>query len=58
MIIYGGTINCSGKCHNINLAMGGYVLNSLMIAIPMDGADVVLGVQWCPMVTITRNNGF
>ena len=23
MIVDGGTINCSGKCHNINLAMGG-----------------------------------
>ena len=26
--------------------MGVYVLNSPIIAIPMDGADVVLGVQW------------
>ena len=46
MIADGGTINCLGKCHNINLAMGGYVLNSQMIAIPMGGVDVVLGVQW------------
>ena len=45
MISYGGTINCLGKCHIINLAMGEYVLNSLMIAIPMRGVDVVLGVQ-------------
>ena len=46
MIAGGGTINCSGKCHNINLSMGEYVLNSPMIAIPMGGVDVVLGVQW------------
>ena len=26
--------------------MGEYVLNSPMIAIPMEGVDVVLGVQW------------
>jgi hypothetical protein len=26
--------------------MGEYVMNSLMIAIPMGGVDVVLGVQW------------
>ena len=44
MIAYGGTINCSGKFHNINLAMGEYVLNSPMIVIPMGGVDVVLGV--------------
>ena len=46
MIADRGTINCSGKCHNINLAMGEYVLNSPMISIPMGGADIVLGVQW------------
>ena len=42
MIAYGGTINCSRKCHNINITMGEYVLNSPMIAIPMGGAYVVL----------------
>ena len=26
--------------------MGEYVMNSPMIAIPMGGADVVLGIQW------------
>ena len=31
MIADGGTINCSGKCHNINLTMGEYVLNSHMM---------------------------
>ena len=46
MIADGGTINCSGKFHNINLAMGEYVLNIPMIYIPMGGVDVVLGVQW------------
>jgi hypothetical protein len=46
MIVDGGTINCSRKCNKINLTMGGYVMNSPMIAIPMGGADVVLGIQW------------
>ena len=40
-------VNFSWKCHNINLTMGEYVLNSPMITIgPMGGADVVWGVQW------------
>ena len=41
-----GTINCSGKYHNITLTMGEYVLNIPMISITMGGIDVVLGVQW------------
>ena len=45
MVIDGGTINFSGKCHNMNLTMGEYVLNSAMISIPMGGIGVVLGVQ-------------
>ena len=40
-----GTINFPWKCHNINLTMGGYVLNNIMISIPMAGVDIVLGVQ-------------
>jgi hypothetical protein len=46
MIADGGTINCSGKLNKINITMGEYVMNSPMIAIPMGGADVVLGIQW------------
>eukprot|EP00253_Pinus_taeda_P016701 PITA_16701 len=46
MVESGGTINCSGRCHNIKLSMGEYVLNSPMLSIPMGGVDVVLGVQW------------
>ena len=46
MIADGGTIKSSGKCHNINMVMVEYLLNSPMIAIPMGGFDVVLGVQW------------
>jgi hypothetical protein len=46
MIADGGTINCLGKCNKINLTMGEYVMNSPMIAIPMGGVDVVLGIQW------------
>jgi hypothetical protein len=46
MIADGGTINFSRKHNKINLTMGEYVMNSPMIAIPMHGADVVLGIQW------------
>ena len=46
MVANGGTINFSGKCHNIKLTMGEYVLNSPMLSIPMGGVDVVLGIQW------------
>ena len=46
MVANGGTINFSGKCHNIKLTIGEYVLNSPMLSIPMGGANVALGVQW------------
>ena len=46
MVENGGTINCFGKCHNIKLTMGEYVLNNPMLSIPMGGANVVLGVKW------------
>ena len=46
MVAIGGTINCSGKCHNIKISMGEYVLNNPMLSIRMGGANVVLGVQW------------
>jgi hypothetical protein len=45
-VIDGGTINCSRKSNKINITMGEYVINSPIIAIPMGGADVVLGIQW------------
>jgi hypothetical protein len=46
MIANGGTINCLEKCNKINLTMEEYVMNSLMIDIPMGGVDVILGIQW------------
>ena len=47
MVANGGTRNFSGKCHNIMLTMGEYVLNTPMVSIPMGCVDVVLGgVQW------------
>jgi len=46
MVVNGGTINFYGKCHNINLTMGEYSLNSPMLSIPMGGVDIVLGIQW------------
>ena len=48
MIVDGGTINFSGKCHKIILSMGEYVLNSQIIAITIRCVDVIMG----PMVTI------
>jgi hypothetical protein len=56
MIADGGTINCSGKCNKINLTMGEYVMNSPTIAIPMGGADVVLGIQWLQSLGIVDFN--
>ena len=52
----GGTINFSGKCHNIKLAMGEYILNSIMLSIPMGGVDVVLGVQWLQYLGMVNFN--
>jgi len=46
MAANGGTINCSGKCHNIKLTIGECVLNIPMLSIPMGGVDVVLRAQW------------
>jgi hypothetical protein len=46
MITNGGNINFLGKCHNINLTMGEYVMNNPMISIPMGGVDVIPEVQW------------
>ena len=46
MVANRGTINCSWKCHNVNLTIEEYVLNNPMLSIPMGGVDVVLGVQW------------
>eukprot|EP00253_Pinus_taeda_P028179 PITA_28179 len=43
MVANGGTINCSGRCHNIKLSMGEYVLISPMLSIPMgEGKEVEL----------------
>ena len=56
MIVDGGTINCSGKCHKITLTMGEYSLNSHMITIAMGGADVVLGVQWLQLLGMVAFN--
>ena len=44
MIADGGTINCSGKCHNINITVGKFALHSPIITIPMGGDYVVLAV--------------
>lgn len=39
-----GDINLSRKCHNNDLSMEKYVLNSQIISIPMGGANFVLEV--------------
>ena len=56
IISNGGTINFSGKCHNIRLSMGEYVLTSPMLSIPMGGDDVVLGVQWLQSLGTIASN--
>eukprot|EP00253_Pinus_taeda_P027082 PITA_27082 len=45
MVENGGLVNFSGKCHNIKLSMGEYVLNIPILFILMGVVDVVLGVQ-------------
>jgi hypothetical protein len=45
MTAYGGTINCSGKFHSININTGSIFLDSPRISIQMGGAVIVLGVQ-------------
>eukprot|EP00253_Pinus_taeda_P003546 PITA_03546 len=56
MVANGGTINFSGRCHNIKPSMGKYVLTIPILSIPMGGANVVLGVQWLqPLGTIASN---
>jgi hypothetical protein len=56
MIADRGTINCSGKCHTINLNMGDYLLDSPMISIQMVGVDVLLGVQWLQSLALMTLN--
>lgn len=46
MVANGGTTKILGRCHNINLTIGEYVLNSPMLSIPMGGDVFVLGVPW------------
>ena len=36
--------------------MGEYVLNILMLSIPMGGVDVVLGVQWLQSLGMVASN--
>src|SRR3984885_9704176 len=56
MVANRGTINFSGKCHNIKLSMGKYILTSPMLSIPMGGVDVVLGIQWLQSLGTTDFN--
>jgi hypothetical protein len=46
VIVDGGTINCSRKCHKFKLNMGEYLFDSPMNSIQMGGVDVILVVQW------------
>jgi len=51
MVASGGTINFYGKCHNIKLSMGEYVLNIPILSIPM-------GSTRSPMATVLGYNSF
>ena len=50
MVADGGRISSKGKCYKIKIQMnsscGQYELISTMYAMPLGGADAVLGVQW------------
>jgi len=56
MVANGGTINFSGKFHNIKLLVGEYVLTSPMLSSLMGVVDVVLGVQWLQSLVIIAFN--
>jgi len=56
MIVDGVTINCSRKCHIIDINMGKHLLDIPMISIQMGGSNVVLGFQWLhSLATIALN---
>ena len=46
MIANGGTLPSKGKCHNVRISMGDYILRSHMFSLPLGGCDAVLGAQW------------
>ena len=56
MVSNGGNINFSGKFHNIKLTMGEYVLKNPILSIPIEGVDVVLGVQWLQSLGMVASN--
>jgi hypothetical protein len=45
LIVDGGTVSCSGKCHSIKVSMGDYQIDTPMYVISMGAADIVLGAQ-------------
>jgi hypothetical protein len=56
MIVDGGSMNFSGKCHSIKFNIREYLLYIPIISIQMGGVDVVLGVQWIqPLGTLALN---
>jgi hypothetical protein len=46
MIANGGWIKCGGRCENVRLQIGDYLLKSHMFAIYVGGCDIVLGADW------------
>ena len=53
IIANGGTLPCKGKCRNVRISIGDYILCSDMFSLPLGGCDVVLGAQWlCTLIPI------
>lgn len=46
MVGNGKKIACKGTCQNVKLSMGQYTLKSDMYILPLEGCDIVLGIQW------------
>jgi hypothetical protein len=46
MIANGGSIKCEGRCENVCLQIGDYLLKSHMFSIDMGGCDIVMGADW------------
>jgi hypothetical protein len=39
-------MSCDGKCHKVEISMSEYKLKYPMYVMPVEGVDIVLGVEW------------
>ena len=46
MVLDGNTIEKVGKCHKVKLHIQEFKLESELYTLPLEGVDIILGVQW------------